>query len=60
MWGVSLSGAVFSVGVSLTRPRVGGNAGLVGAVTEPHTARRLLTALGLAAQPPPADAAAHP
>jgi hypothetical protein len=27
---------------------------IVGAVTEPHAVRRLLAALGLAAEPPPA------
>jgi len=30
---------------------------IVGAVTEPHAVRRLLAALGLAAEPPPAEAA---
>jgi hypothetical protein len=37
----------------LTRSRCGGARRIVGAVTEPHAVRRLLAALGLAAEPPP-------
>jgi hypothetical protein len=34
--------------------RCGGPRRILGAVTEPHAVRRLLAALGLAAEPPPA------
>jgi hypothetical protein len=34
--------------------RCGGRRRILGAVTEPHAVRRLLAALGLAAEPPPA------
>jgi hypothetical protein len=34
--------------------RCGGRWRILGAVTEPHAVRRLLAALGLAAEPPPA------
>jgi hypothetical protein len=37
----------------LVGPRFAARVGLLGAVTEPHAVRRLLAALGLAAQPPP-------
>jgi hypothetical protein len=37
----------------LVCPRCAGPRRIVGAVTEPHAVRRLLGALGLAAQPPP-------
>jgi hypothetical protein len=33
--------------------RCGGRRRILGAVTEPHAVRRLLAALGLAAEPPP-------
>jgi hypothetical protein len=33
--------------------RCGGPRRILGAVTEPHAVRRLLAALGLAAEPPP-------
>jgi hypothetical protein len=33
--------------------RCGGQRRILGAVTEPHAVRRLLVALGLAAEPPP-------
>jgi hypothetical protein len=36
----------------LVRPRCGGLRRILGAVTEPHAVRRLLAALGLAAEPP--------
>jgi hypothetical protein len=47
---------VFAVDV-LVCPRCGGPRRIVGAVTEPHAVRRLLAALGLAAEPPPMDVA---
>jgi hypothetical protein len=37
----------------LVCPRCGGPRRILGAVTEPHAVRRLLAALGLAAEPPP-------
>jgi hypothetical protein len=43
---------VFAIEV-LVCPRCAGPRRIVGAVTEPHAVRRLLGALGLAAQPPP-------
>ena len=43
---------VFAIEV-LVCPRCGGPRRILGAVTEPHGVRRLLGALGLAAQPPP-------
>jgi hypothetical protein len=43
---------VFAIEV-LVCPRCAGPRQIVGAVTEPHAVRRLLGALGLAAQPPP-------
>jgi hypothetical protein len=48
---------VFAVDV-LVCPRCAGPRRIVGAVTEPHAVRRLLTALGLAAEPPPGVAVA--
>jgi hypothetical protein len=42
---------VFAIEV-LVCPRCAGPRRIVGAVTEPHAVRRLLGALGLAAQPP--------
>jgi Putative transposase len=44
---------VFSIQV-LVCERCGGPRRILGAVTEPHAVRRLLAALGLAAEPPPA------
>jgi hypothetical protein len=44
---------VFGVEV-LVCDRCGGPRRILGAVTEPHAVRRLLAALGLAAEPPPA------
>jgi Putative transposase len=44
---------VFGVEV-LVCDRCGGRRRILGAVTEPHAVRRLLAALGLAAEPPPA------
>jgi hypothetical protein len=46
---------VFSVEV-LVSERCGGPRRILGAVTEPAAVRRVLVALGLAAQPPPGDA----
>ena len=43
---------VFAIEV-LVCPRCAGPRRLPGAVTEPHAVRRLLAALGLAAEPPP-------
>ena len=43
---------VFAIEV-LVCARDGGPRRILGAVTEPHAVRRLLGALGLAAQPPP-------
>jgi hypothetical protein len=43
---------VFAIEV-LVCPSCAGPRRIVGAVTEPHAVRRLLGALGLAAQPPP-------
>jgi hypothetical protein len=43
---------VFSLEV-LVCDRCGGPRRILGAVTEPHAVRRLLAALGLAAEPPP-------
>lgn len=43
---------VFAIQV-LVCARCGGARRILGAVTEPHAVRRVLTALGLAAQPPP-------
>jgi hypothetical protein len=43
---------VFSLEV-LVCHRCGGPRRILGAVTEPHAVRRLLAALGLAAEPPP-------
>jgi hypothetical protein len=43
---------VFALEV-LVCPRCGGPRRLLGAVTEPYAVRRLLAALGLAAEPPP-------
>jgi hypothetical protein len=43
---------VFSLDV-LVCPRCAGPRRILGAVTEPHAVRRVLAALGLAAQPPP-------
>jgi hypothetical protein len=43
---------VFAIEV-LVCPRCAGPRRIVGAVTEPHAVRRLLAALGLAAEPPP-------
>jgi hypothetical protein len=43
---------VFAIDV-LVCPRCGGPRRIVGAVTEPHTVRRLLAPLGLAPEPPP-------
>jgi hypothetical protein len=40
-------------GVRDRGPRCGGPRRILGAVTEPHAVRRLLAALGLAAEPPP-------
>jgi hypothetical protein len=37
----------------LVCPRCGGPRRILGAVTEPHAVRRMLAALGLAAEPPP-------
>jgi hypothetical protein len=37
----------------LVCPRCGGPRRILGVVTEPHAVRRLLAALGLAAEPPP-------
>jgi len=47
---------VFSLDV-LVCPRCAGPRRILGAVTEPHAVRRLLAALGLAAEPPPMDVA---
>jgi hypothetical protein len=44
--------AVFAIEV-LVCERCGGPRRILGAVTEPHAVRRLLAALGLAAEPPP-------
>jgi hypothetical protein len=44
---------VFAIQV-LVCERCGGVRRILGAVTEPHAVRRLLVALGLAAEPPPA------
>ncbi len=44
---------VFAIEMLLC-PRCGGPRRILGAVTEPAAVRRLLAALGLAAQPPPA------
>jgi hypothetical protein len=44
---------VFAIQV-LVCARCGGPRRILGAVTEPHAVRRLLAALGLAAEPPPA------
>ena len=38
-------------------PRCAGPRRILGAATEPHAVRRLLAALGLAAEPPPAGLA---
>jgi hypothetical protein len=43
---------VFAIQV-LVCERCGGARRILGAVTEPHAVRRLLAALGLAAEPPP-------
>jgi len=43
---------VFAIQV-LVCERCGGARRILGAVTEPHAVRRVLTALGLAAEPPP-------
>jgi hypothetical protein len=43
---------VFALEV-LVCPRCGGPRRMLGAVTEPYAVRRLLAALGLAAEPPP-------
>jgi hypothetical protein len=43
---------VFSLEV-LICPRCGGPRRILGAVTQPHAVRRVLAALGLAAEPPP-------
>ena len=40
----------------LVGERGGGARRILGAVTEPHAVRRVLTALGLAAEPPPGGA----
>ncbi len=42
-----------ATGVVLVCDRCEGPRRILGAVTEPHAVRRLLAALGLAAQPPP-------
>ena len=46
---------VFAIEV-LVCDRCGGLRRILGAVTEPHAVRRVLVALGLAAEPPPGDA----
>ena len=46
---------VFAIEV-LVCERCGGARRILGAVTEPHAVRRLLAALGLAAEPPPGRA----
>jgi hypothetical protein len=43
---------VFAIQVLICE-RCGGPRRILGAVTEPHAVRRLLAALGLAAEPPP-------
>ncbi len=50
--GTSPQPLVFALEV-LVCPRWAGPRRIVGAVTEPHAVRRLLAALGLAAEPPP-------
>jgi hypothetical protein len=49
-----LAVAVVNVAFGLVCDRCGGPRRILGAVTEPHAVRRLLVALGLAAEPPPA------
>jgi hypothetical protein len=46
---------VFAIQI-LVCERCGGPRRILGAVTEPHTVRRMLVALGLAAEPPPGRA----
>jgi hypothetical protein len=46
---------VFAIQV-LVCDRCGGARRILGAVTEPHAVRRVLVALGLAAEPPPGGA----
>ena len=41
----------------LVSTRYAGPDGILGAASEPHAVRRLLAALGLAAEPPPGEAA---
>ncbi|MGH7321504.1 MAG: hypothetical protein ACRELA_18025, partial [Candidatus Rokuibacteriota bacterium] len=48
--------SITDIGVRIPAPVRGTAAGprrILGAVTQPHVVRRLLTALGLAAEPPP-------
>jgi hypothetical protein len=51
--GVPQRADLFAIQV-LVCERCGGVRRILGAVTEPHAVRRLLVALGLAAEPPPA------
>jgi hypothetical protein len=46
---------VFAIEI-LVCDRCGGRQRILGAVTEPHAVRRVLVALGLAAEPPPGGA----
>jgi hypothetical protein len=46
---------VFAIEI-LVCDRCGGPRRILGAVTEPHAVRRVLVALGLAAEPPPGGA----